>query len=123
MRLRSGSGLLTASSAAPTAMPRAGGLGARGRATRTTACDERESRRRSLLTGYPSCAAMQNGSRAAEGLPAKPGVYLFRDERGEILYIGKAKSLRPRVRSYFQASADTRHADRAAARSASPTSR
>jgi len=41
-------------------------------------------------------------------LPAKPGVYLFRDERGEILYIGKAKSLRPRVRSYFQASSDTR---------------
>jgi excinuclease ABC subunit C len=36
-------------------------------------------------------------------LPAKPGVYLFRDERGNVLYIGKAKSLRPRVRSYFQA--------------------
>src|SRR5438552_10502347 len=36
-------------------------------------------------------------------LPAKPGVYLFRDKRGEVLYIGKAKSLRPRVRSYFQA--------------------
>ncbi|TML57125.1 MAG: excinuclease ABC subunit UvrC [Actinobacteria bacterium] len=35
-------------------------------------------------------------------LPAKPGVYLLRDERGEVLYIGKAKSLRPRVRSYFQ---------------------
>ncbi len=38
-----------------------------------------------------------------KGLPAKPGVYLFRDQRGEVLYIGKAKSLRPRVRSYFQA--------------------
>ena len=35
-------------------------------------------------------------------LPARPGVYLFRDEAGEVLYIGKAKSLRPRVRSYFQ---------------------
>jgi excinuclease ABC subunit C len=35
-------------------------------------------------------------------LPAAPGVYLFRDEKGEVLYIGKAKSLRPRVRSYFQ---------------------
>src|SRR5690242_5739044 len=41
-------------------------------------------------------------------LPARPGVYLFRDERGEVLYIGKAKSLRPRVRSYFQASPDSR---------------
>src|SRR5919112_1422599 len=36
-------------------------------------------------------------------LPARPGVYLFRDERGHVLYVGKAKSLRPRVRSYFQA--------------------
>jgi excinuclease ABC subunit C len=41
-------------------------------------------------------------------LPTKPGVYLFRDERGSVLYVGKAKSLRPRVRSYFQASQDTR---------------
>src|SRR3954466_6021980 len=41
-------------------------------------------------------------------LPAKPGVYIFRDERGDVLYVGKAKSLRPRVRSYFQASADVR---------------
>jgi excinuclease ABC subunit C len=41
-------------------------------------------------------------------LPAKPGVYLFRDERGDVLYIGKAKSLRPRVRSYFQAGHDAR---------------
>jgi excinuclease ABC subunit C len=38
-----------------------------------------------------------------KGLPTKPGVYLFRDEQGQILYVGKAKSLRPRVRSYFQA--------------------
>ena len=35
-------------------------------------------------------------------LPTTPGVYLFRDDRGEVLYIGKAKSLRPRVRSYFR---------------------
>lgn len=34
-------------------------------------------------------------------LPVQPGVYLFKDEQGEILYIGKAKSLRARVRSYF----------------------
>jgi excinuclease ABC subunit C len=36
------------------------------------------------------------------GLPTRPGVYLFRDVDGEILYVGKAKSLRSRVRSYFR---------------------
>jgi excinuclease ABC subunit C len=45
-------------------------------------------------------------------LPAKPGVYLFRDKRGDVLYIGKAKSLRSRVRSYFQQSLDSRAAIR-----------
>lgn len=34
-------------------------------------------------------------------MPTNPGVYLFEDEQGEILYIGKAKSLRARVKSYF----------------------
>src|SRR5213596_3172490 len=43
-----------------------------------------------------------------KSLPARPGVYLFRDQEGDVLYIGKAKSLRPRVRSYFQQSSDTR---------------
>jgi excinuclease ABC subunit C len=41
-------------------------------------------------------------------LPAKPGVYLFRDGDGRVLYIGKAKSLRSRVRSYFQRGGDGR---------------
>jgi len=41
-------------------------------------------------------------------LPRKPGVYIFRGERGDILYVGKAKVLQPRVRSYFQQSGDTR---------------
>lgn len=35
------------------------------------------------------------------GLPDAPGVYFFRDSDGNILYIGKATSLRDRVRSYF----------------------
>jgi excinuclease ABC subunit C len=43
-----------------------------------------------------------------KALPAKPGVYLFRDDKGQVLYIGKAKSLRPRVRSYFQRSGEAR---------------
>lgn len=37
-------------------------------------------------------------------LPPKPGVYLFKDETGRILYIGKAASLRDRVGSYFSGS-------------------
>ena len=41
-----------------------------------------------------------------KSLPAKPGVYLFKDAHGRHLYIGKAKSLRSRVRAYFQAGRD-----------------
>jgi len=37
-----------------------------------------------------------------EGLPAAPGVYLLQDAGGKVVYVGKAKSLRSRVRSYFR---------------------
>ena len=37
----------------------------------------------------------------AEDIPPSPGVYLFKDPKGRIIYIGKADSLRSRVRSYF----------------------
>src|SRR3954468_7140656 len=43
-----------------------------------------------------------------QSIPAKPGVYLFRDANGDVLYVGKAKTLRSRVRSYFQAGQDGR---------------
>ncbi len=44
-----------------------------------------------------------------DSLPAKSGVYLFKDKKGTVVYVGKAKSLRSRVRSYFQAGGtDTR---------------
>ncbi len=39
-------------------------------------------------------------------IPTDPGVYLYRDEAGEILYVGKAKSLRSRVKSYFSSTTD-----------------
>ncbi len=38
----------------------------------------------------------------ADGLPARPGVYMFKDKRGKVIYVGKAKSLRERVRSYVR---------------------
>src|SRR5271166_330448 len=34
-------------------------------------------------------------------LPDQPGVYLFRDTRGRVIYVGKAKSIRKRVNSHF----------------------
>ncbi|MDX2066768.1 MAG: excinuclease ABC subunit UvrC [Fimbriimonadaceae bacterium] len=40
-----------------------------------------------------------------EHLPAEPGCYIYKDESGSVLYVGKAISLRNRVRSYFQPSA------------------
>ena len=39
-----------------------------------------------------------------ERLPDRPGVYLYKDAKGQVVYVGKAASVRARVRSYFQAS-------------------
>jgi len=43
-----------------------------------------------------------------KNLPATPGVYLFKNAKGDILYIGKAANLKRRVSSYFLRSADSR---------------
>ena len=52
------------------------------------------------------------------GLPDQPGVYLFRDARGRVIYVGKAKSVRKRVASHFskaQVPSSPGHADMVAA--------
>ncbi|MBP2622450.1 excinuclease ABC subunit UvrC [Streptococcus oricebi] len=43
-----------------------------------------------------------------ELLPASPGCYIHKDKNGTIIYVGKAKNLRNRVRSYFRGSHDTK---------------
>ena len=45
----------------------------------------------------------------AASFPSSPGVYLFKDARGRVLYVGKADVLRDRIRSYFGPSLDVRH--------------
>src|SRR5579863_8170070 len=45
----------------------------------------------------------------AKALPKSPGVYLMKDDKGVVIYIGKSASLRDRVCSYFQAGAKLEH--------------
>ncbi len=44
----------------------------------------------------------ENLQQKLDALPKKPGVYLYKDKKGQVIYIGKALVLRNRVRSYFQ---------------------
>ncbi len=44
----------------------------------------------------------------SKNLPKKPGIYFFKDKGGEVIYIGKARSLKDRVRSYFLPTSDAK---------------
>jgi len=55
------------------------------------------------LVALPKMAGHREAAklRLTDGLPRRPGVYMFRDRGGRTLYVGKATNLRSRVRSYF----------------------
>ncbi|MDO5712521.1 MAG: DEDD exonuclease domain-containing protein, partial [Micrococcales bacterium] len=58
------------------------------------------------LSSYTSRVtdAQRRKSHLAAGLPSAPGVYLFKDPHGRVLYVGTSRDIRRRVRSYFTAS-------------------
>jgi len=53
------------------------------------------------------CEPMETLEAKLSQIPVEPGVYLYKDAEGKTIYVGKAKSLRNRVRTYFQSSRTT----------------
>ena len=54
-----------------------------------------------LLVTTSTVGPLQDSTVATEHIPSKPGVYFWKDNEGKVLYIGKAKKLRSRVKSYL----------------------
>lgn len=64
-----------------------------------------------MLNGCPVVFILDNmiSVKAVANLPTDPGVYLMKDDTGTVLYVGKARNLRSRVRCYFGSAADGRY--------------
>lgn len=69
--------------------------------------NKREGELKRRITGFVKQFMLEGKSRMLKerikNVPLKPGVYLYKDKAGEVIYVGKAKILRNRMRSYFQA--------------------
>src|SRR5256886_4209169 len=80
-----------------------------------TMCDLPFASRKHIGSGLRILDVMDRSDRRAAleaqvaSFPASPGVYLFKDARGRVLYVGKADVLRDRIRSYFGPSLEVRH--------------
>ncbi|WP_019501960.1 excinuclease ABC subunit UvrC [Pseudanabaena sp. PCC 6802] len=59
-----------------------------------------------IITALPLLQDPEKLQARLKEIPLEPGVYMMRDRQDQILYIGKSKSLRARVRSYFRSSQD-----------------
>jgi excinuclease ABC subunit C len=57
-----------------------------------------------LRTGKPMISIADPSQFNGSEIPVEPGVYLFKDNTGTVLYVGKAKNLRSRIRCYFSSS-------------------
>jgi excinuclease UvrABC nuclease subunit len=58
----------------------------------------------------PAPSVLESLRATARDAPRLPGVYLWRDEEGQIIYVGKAKFLRDRLGSYFSGGKDIKTA-------------
>src|SRR5689334_14898232 len=54
-----------------------------------------------LWSGPPATHRLMDLIEKIRALPTKPGVYLYKNADGNVIYVGKAKNLRSRVRSYL----------------------
>ncbi|MFO0573687.1 MAG: excinuclease ABC subunit UvrC [Polyangia bacterium] len=104
-----GEGAAAATSASPDAAPDAAAdaaaPGAGGPAADAPAAGDAAPAAPELVAEPEIAPAIQE---ILDRLPTEPGVYLMKDKKGRIIYVGKASNLRARVRSYFNRSGDSR---------------